>query len=82
MLGRVHELLPGRTAAQASAWARATIAFALLQAIAAYALSFVFARTGDYAVLFAVGGAALLLALAIDLAGDWRGSGCAPALPR
>ena len=77
-LGRIHELLPGRPAAQAGAWGRATIAFALLQAIAAYALSFVFARTGDYAVLFAVGGAALLLALAIDLAGDWRGSGCRP----
>jgi predicted MFS family arabinose efflux permease len=79
VLGRVHELLPGRTAAQAGAWARATIAFALLQAVAAYALSFVFARTGDYAVLFAAGGAALLLALAIDLSGNRRGSG--PAAP-
>jgi hypothetical protein len=43
-----------------------------MQAVAAYALSFVFARTGDFALLFAAGGAALLLALAIDVAADRR----------
>ena len=44
------------------------IAFALGQAVGAYGLSFLFAR-GEvgYAVLFAIGGGALALALAIDL---------------
>ena len=44
------------------------MAFALGQAAGAYGLSFLFARGGHYATLFAVGAAALTLALAIDLA--------------
>ena len=51
-----------------SAWSVATAAFALFQAGAAYGLSFVFAHTdGDYPLLFALGSAAMVLALAIDL---------------
>jgi hypothetical protein len=46
-----------------------TIAFALGQAIAAYGFSALFAHTaGSYPLLFALAAAALLLALAVDLA--------------
>jgi predicted MFS family arabinose efflux permease len=67
-LGRIHLLLaPGSDAARA-AWGRATTAWALGQAGAAYVFAYVFARTGDDLPLFAAGSAVLLLALAIDLA--------------
>ena len=50
------------------AWSVATIAFALLQAAAAYVQSFIFAQTGgDYRLLFLTGAGAIVLALAIDL---------------
>jgi predicted MFS family arabinose efflux permease len=69
VLGRVHELLAdadqGRRAA---AWSAATTAFALGQAAAAYGLSALFARNGSYGLLFALGTAALLLGLAVELA--------------
>jgi predicted MFS family arabinose efflux permease len=66
-LGRVHELVPDEQGRKA-AWSRCTAAFALGQAGAAYAFSYVFARTGgEYALLFAAGAGALLLALVIDL---------------
>ena len=69
MLGRIGELLPDDPERQKAAWSVATVAFALFQAGAAYGLSFVFAHTGgDYALLFALGAAAMVLALAIDLA--------------
>lgn len=68
VLGRIHELLPDRPQEQKAAWSIATIAFALCQAAAAYAVSFVFAHTGgNYQLLFAIGAAAMTLALAIDL---------------
>jgi predicted MFS family arabinose efflux permease len=68
VLGRIHELLPHEPAAQRSAWSAATTGFALLQAAAAYGLTFVLTRSGgDYRLLFLFGAAALLLALAIDL---------------
>jgi predicted MFS family arabinose efflux permease len=67
VLGRIHELLPHDTAAQRSAWSLATTGFALLQAAAAYGLTFVLTRTGDYRLLFAIGAAALLASLVIDL---------------
>jgi predicted MFS family arabinose efflux permease len=68
VLGRVHELLPHDPAAQKAAWSAATIAFALLQAGAAYGFTFVLTLTGgDYRLLFLVGAAALLLTLGIDL---------------
>jgi predicted MFS family arabinose efflux permease len=69
VLGRVHELAPPDTQAQTTAWSLATTAFALGQAAAAYGFSFLFAHVSDgHALLFALGAAALLLALAIDLA--------------
>ena len=69
VLGRIHELIPdddpGR---RAQAWSLATTAFALGQAGGAYGLSFLYAKTSSYTLLFEIGGAALALALAIDLA--------------
>lgn len=69
VLGRMHELVHGAHARKL-AWSWCTIAFAAGQAVAAYGLSFLFARTGDYAALFAIGAAALLVALILDLAQD------------
>jgi predicted MFS family arabinose efflux permease len=68
VLGRVNELLAHHPAAQKGAWSRATTGFAVLQALAAYGLSFLFSSSGgDYRMLFAIGAAALMLALAVDL---------------
>ncbi|WP_349960428.1 YbfB/YjiJ family MFS transporter [Rhizobium sp. ZPR3] len=68
MLGRIAELLPHHPAQQKVAWSLATVSFALFQAVAAYGLSFVFARTGgNYYLLFFIGAGAMVLALAIDL---------------
>ena len=68
VLGRINELLAHHPAAQKPAWSRATIGFAVLQASAAYGLSYLFARSGgDYALLFLIGAGALVLALAVDL---------------
>lgn len=68
VLGRIGELLPHHPAQQKSAWSVATACFALCQAAAAYALSFVFAQTGgNYRLLFFIGAAAMVVALAIDL---------------
>lgn len=79
MLGRLAELLPHHPAEQRAAWSAATAAFALFQAVAAYALSFVFGHTGDYRLLFGLGAAAMVMALAIDLATAARGGGKAAA---
>ncbi len=68
VIGRIGELLPHDSARQKVAWSRATILFALFQAGAAYALSFVFSHSaGNYQLLFLIGTAAMVLALAIDL---------------
>ena len=67
VLGRVHELLAHHPSEQRTAWSTATVSFAVLQAGAAYGLSFVFAHSGSYQLLFVIGSAALLLALTIDL---------------
>jgi predicted MFS family arabinose efflux permease len=68
-LGRTRELIPDEPAAQAAAWSWCTIAFALGQAIAGYGFSFIFAKIENgYPLLFLLGAAALLLALAIDVA--------------
>jgi predicted MFS family arabinose efflux permease len=67
-LGRVQALTPPEVSARAAVWGIATACFALGQAAAAYALSFLFAQGGGYEALFALGGGALLLAAAIDLA--------------
>jgi hypothetical protein len=63
----VHELVAANVQSRTAAWSRATAAFALGQAAAGYGLSFVYARTGDYATLFALGAVAIAVALAIDV---------------
>jgi predicted MFS family arabinose efflux permease len=67
VLGRVNELVAADASSRTAAWSRATTAFALGQAAAGYGMSFVYARTGDYATLFALGAGAIALALAVDL---------------
>jgi len=66
-LGRVMELLPSASGRQVAAWSLATAAWAVGQAIGAYGLSFVFARTGDYPLLFMLGTLPLVAAAAIDV---------------
>lgn len=69
VLGRVHELLAHHPARQGPAWRTATVAFALFQALAAYAMSFIFSHSdNDYDLLFVIGTCAIVLALVIDLA--------------
>jgi predicted MFS family arabinose efflux permease len=86
VLGRVQELAPPE--ARTAAWGRATTAFAVGLTAAGYAFSFLYARTTSYTVLFALGGALIALALAIDLAvrplvgGDPPTGAAAPAPPR
>jgi predicted MFS family arabinose efflux permease len=63
--GRVVELMP--PAEVRRAWAWLTIAFAVAQTVAAYGLSFLFARFGSYHLLFAIGGVSLGLAAALAL---------------
>ncbi len=67
VLGRLRELIPNDPDAQTGGWRWATIAFAVGQAGGAYGLSFLFDRQGDYGLLFAVGGSALILALALNI---------------
>jgi hypothetical protein len=65
----VHELLPRDAAAQQASWSTATTGFALMQAAAAYGMTFVFTKSGgDYQLLFILGAGALITALGIDLA--------------
>lgn len=69
VLGRIHELVPHSAEQQRRTWSHATTSFALFQAAAAYGFSWIYAQTGgDYLVLFALGGGAVVLALAIDFA--------------
>jgi predicted MFS family arabinose efflux permease len=70
VLGRVQELAGGGD--RKAGWSIATTAFALGQASAGYGYAALFAGTGDYRLLFMLGGAALLLALAINLAAAQR----------
>jgi predicted MFS family arabinose efflux permease len=68
VLGRVQELLAHHPSLQKAAWSRATTAFAVLQASAAYGMSWLLAQSGgNYTWLFMLGGAALVLALLTDL---------------
>jgi predicted MFS family arabinose efflux permease len=67
VLGRIHELLPGDAERQRATWSRATVAFALGQAVAGYGFSWLFAETG-YVYLFPLAAAAMLLALMVDIA--------------
>jgi predicted MFS family arabinose efflux permease len=67
VLGRIRELLSQHEHAQKAAWSRATVGFAVGQAMAAYGFSYLYARRGDYADLFVLAAAAAVLALAINL---------------
>ena len=68
VLGRIQEFLPHHPAEQRVAWGTATTCFAVLQASAAYGMTFLFAHNGgDYRMLFLVGAIAMVLALAVDL---------------
>ncbi|WP_349371685.1 YbfB/YjiJ family MFS transporter [Salinarimonas sp.] len=66
VLGRVREILAAAPDRQQAAWSRATASFALMQAAGAYGFSFLFAATGDYALLFLVAAGCLALALALE----------------
>ncbi|MBO9651335.1 MAG: YbfB/YjiJ family MFS transporter [Variovorax sp.] len=71
VLARVHHELPNARVAQDAAWSRATTVFALFQALAGYAYSYLFTLTGQrHSLLFAVGGVALVLAWALDQFGS------------
>ncbi|HEY1794763.1 MAG TPA: YbfB/YjiJ family MFS transporter [Stellaceae bacterium] len=73
VIGRTHELIPHGPTRQAAAWSFCTLAFALGQAIAGYLYSYIFAHTADaYPTLFALGAAAMLVALAVDFAAGRR----------
>jgi len=62
-LGRVQQLA-ANPAAQGAVWSRATIIFALFQALAGYLYSWLFASShGNHVLLFCIGGAAVALAL-------------------
>ena len=67
VLGRMHEL-PQDAGNQAGAWSIATIAFSIMQALAAYGFSYIFATTaGAYAPLFAIAAGAAVLSLVIEI---------------
>jgi predicted MFS family arabinose efflux permease len=68
VLGRIHGLATGDPHLQRALWTQSAASFALMQALAAYALSFIFARGAGYGPLFAIGASALVMALAVDLA--------------
>lgn len=65
-MGRIREVAPPEHIADA--WRIATVGFAVGQAAAGYAFSWVFARTGDYPLLFAIGAGVIACALVIELA--------------
>jgi predicted MFS family arabinose efflux permease len=67
VLGRVQELLAGQPALYRQAWSRATVAFATMQAVGAYGMSFLLASSGGkHALLFGLGTAAAVLVAAIE----------------
>jgi predicted MFS family arabinose efflux permease len=68
VLGRLPELLAQRPSEHKAAWGVATGSFALLQAVAAYGMSYLFVSSGGgYRLLFVLGAASIMLALAVDL---------------
>src|SRR5260370_7269639 len=73
VLGRIHELMRGG-AAKGRAWGNATTAWAVAQAIAAYGYSYLFDRTDNYALLFGIAVAAIMLALGLELAAGRTGT--------
>ncbi|MFZ6647730.1 YbfB/YjiJ family MFS transporter [Undibacterium sp. TJN25] len=68
VLGRLHDIMPNDHAAQNLAWSRATIAFALFQALSAYMYSYLFNRSGgNHQLMFAIGAGAIALAFVLDI---------------
>jgi predicted MFS family arabinose efflux permease len=84
-LSRIRGAVRHHDGAQAAAWSRATTIFALFQALAGYAYSYVFAATGgQHRVVLVIGAAALAVALLSDLlfarsAGAWLARETTPA---
>ncbi|QGZ42612.1 putative MFS family arabinose efflux permease [Pseudoduganella flava] len=67
MIGRLHELLPGDAHAQHAAWGHATTVFALFQALAGYAFSYLFAYSGGrHHVIFLACAGAFGIALLLE----------------
>ncbi|TFW31476.1 YbfB/YjiJ family MFS transporter [Duganella callida] len=65
-LGRVHGILDGDAHAQNVVWSKATTVFALFQALAGYAYSYLFAHSGSHRLLMGIGAGALAIALLAD----------------
>ena len=57
----------GNNQAQTGGWRWATILFSIVQALGAYGLSYLFDLTTEFEPLYALGGAVLVLALALNL---------------
>ena len=72
MLTRVHEAAGNDPAARQRGWTRATVAWALGQAAGAYGLAWLYARTGDYAVLLETAAAAVVLAGMLECVAAWQ----------
>lgn len=67
VLGRIQELSAGNPDGQRLGWSRATIAFALFQALGGYGYAFLFTHSGEnYAAIFFCGAAALTVAALTD----------------
>lgn len=64
-MGRLREIAPAERIPDG--WRVATVCFAVGQAGAGYACSWLFARTHDYALLFAAGAGVIALALLVEL---------------
>ncbi|MFL5337318.1 MAG: YbfB/YjiJ family MFS transporter [Geminicoccaceae bacterium] len=70
VLGRLAEIAHGRD--DHAAWAFATTAFALTQAVGAYGYSWLYARSHGYAALFLAAAVALMAALAVSIIATGR----------
>jgi hypothetical protein len=67
VLGRIQELLAHHPSIHRKNWTRATVGFAMSQALSAYGMSFLFARTREYTLLFEIGSAAMIVAFVTNL---------------
>lgn len=73
VLSRMRELVPGDVPRQNVVWSRATVIFALFQALAGYACSAIFnASGGNHRLLFLTAAVALVAALIIDASTSLR----------
>ena len=70
VLGRARGLVPPDPRQQEGAWSTLTVAWAVGQAAGAYGFSALYAHAQSHGLLFGLGAAALVAALAVDLAGD------------